>query len=78
MARRPTPLRDFIYDNLPYLLLTPLALALLLAEQEIGLSLSRRIQEPSTGLTLGLATQRGIALLVLIFSLRRIWLGQRR
>ena len=78
MARRPTPLRDFVYDNLPYLLLAPLALALLLAEQEIGLSLSRRIQEPSTGLTLGLATQRGIALLVLIFSLRRIWLGQRR
>ncbi|MDX5372335.1 MAG: hypothetical protein LPK18_07855 [Pseudomonadaceae bacterium] len=69
MARRPSPLRDFIYDNLLYLLL---------AEQEIGLSLSRRIQEPSAGLTLGLATQRAIALLVLIYSLRRLWLGQRR
>jgi hypothetical protein len=78
MARRPSPLRDFIYDNLLYLLLAPLALALLLAEQEIGLSLSRRIQEPSAGLTLGLATQRAIALLLLIYSLRRLWLGQRR
>lgn len=78
MAHRPSPLRDFIYDNLLYLLLAPLALALLLAEQEIGLSLSRRIQEPSAGLTLGLATQRAIALLLLIYSLRRLWLGHRR
>lgn len=78
MARRPSPLREFIYDNLLYLLLIPLALILLFTEQEIGLSLSRRIQEPSTGLTLGLAAQRAIALLVLFFSLRRIWLGHRR
>lgn len=78
MALRPAPLRDFVYDNLLYLLLAPLALALLLAEQEIGLSLSRRIQEPSAGLTLGLATQRTLALLILVFSLRRLWLGRRR
>lgn len=78
MARRPSPLRDFVYDNLLYLLLIPLALALLFAEQEIGLSLSRSIQEPSTGLTLGLATQRAIAVLILIFSVRGMWLGSRR
>lgn len=78
MVRRPSPLRDFIYDNLLYLLLIPLALILLFTEQELGLSLSRRIQEPSTGLTLGLAAQRAIALLVLFLSLRRIWLGHRR
>lgn len=46
MARRPSPLRDFVYDNLLYLLLIPLALALLLAEQEIGLSLSAASRNP--------------------------------
>lgn len=71
-------MKDFLYDNLPYLLLTPLALALLFTEQEIGLSLSRRVTEPSAGLTLGLTTQRVIALLILLFSVRRMWLGTRR
>ncbi|QKE65792.1 hypothetical protein HNE05_19325 [Aquipseudomonas campi] len=71
-------MKDFIYANLPYLLLAPLALALLLAEQEIGFAASRRFWEPSEGLTLGLTVQRMIAALLLVFAVRKIWLNTRR
>ncbi|MBB1518884.1 hypothetical protein [Aquipseudomonas guryensis] len=70
-------MKSFIYDNLPYLLLAPLALALLLAEQEIGFAVSRRFWEPSEGLTLGLTAQRMIAALLLVFAIRKIWRNTR-
>lgn len=78
MARGPSALKLFIYDNLPYLLLTPLALALLFAEQEIGLSLSRSVKATTEGLTIGLLEQRLVAALILMFIAYRIWLGRRR
>lgn len=78
MARNATPLKDFIYGNLPYLLLAPLALALLLAEQEIGFGFSRGSAiNPSRGLVLGLAEQRLVAALVLLFVIRQMWLNRR-
>ena len=77
MARNATPLKDFIYGNLPYLLLAPLALALLLAEQEIGFSRGSAIN-PSSGLVLGLTEQRLVAALVLLFVIRQMWLNRRR
>lgn len=70
-------MKSFIYDNLPYLLLAPLALALLLAEQEIGFAISRRFWETSAGLTLGLTVQRVIAALLLVFAVRKIWRNTR-
>ena len=89
MARNATPLKDFIYGNLPYLLLAPLALALLLAEQEIGFGFSRGSAiNPSSGLVLGLTEQRLVAALVflavvteltatLLLVIRQMWLNRR-
>ena len=71
-------MKDFIYSNLPYLLLSALALALLFTEQEIGFGLTSRIMNSSDGISIGLAAQRLIALLTLGFSARMIWLGTRR
>jgi hypothetical protein len=77
--KRPSALKDFIYGNLLYLLLAPLALALLLAEQEIAFGISRNSAlNPSRGLSLGLTEQRLIAALALVFALRKIWLNTRR
>lgn len=78
MARKNTSLKDFIYDNLLYLLLAPLSLTLLLAEQEVAFGLSRRVMDPSKGLVIGLAAQRIIAALILIFAIRKMWLNTRR
>ena len=78
MPRKSIQLKDFIYGNLPYLLITPLALILLFAEQEIAFGISRNVMKPSEGLVLGLTEQRLIAALVLIFAIRKMWLGTRR
>lgn len=72
-------MKDFIYGNLPYLLLIGLALPLLLTEQQIGLDLASRFNvRERQGLALDLATQRAIALLALAYAARKIWLGLRR
>lgn len=78
MVGKTSPVKDFIYSNLPYLLLAPLALTLLLAEKEIAFGISRGVMEPSRGLTLGLTEQRMIATLLLVFVVRKIWLNTRR
>jgi hypothetical protein len=79
MAHNASPVKDFIYGNLPYLLLIGLALPLLLTEREIGLNLASRINvRESQGLVVGLATQRAIALAALAFAAHRIWRGLQR
>lgn len=78
MAGKLATLKDFIYGNLPYLLLAILALALLLTEREIGFGITSRLMNSSEGLVPGLAAQRVIAVLALTFALRKIWLGTRR
>jgi hypothetical protein len=79
MPRQPSSLRDFIYANLPYLLLIGLALPLLLTEREIGLDLASRISvRERPGLLLGLATQRLLALLILLFAAWKILARPRR
>ncbi|MFG0381886.1 hypothetical protein ACF8C6_13140 [Pseudomonas sp. zbq_18] len=71
-------MKDFIYGNLPYLLVAPLALILLFAEKEIAFGVSRSVMEPSRGLVLGLTEQRLVAALVLLFVIRKMWLNRRR
>ena len=71
-------MKDFIYGNLPYLLVAPLALILLFAEKEIAFGVSRSVMEPSRGLVLGLTEQRLIAALILLFIIRKMWLNRRR
>lgn len=78
MAEKSSAVMDFIYGNLPYLLVASLALILLLAEKEIAFGISRSVMEPSRGLVLGLTEQRMIAALILIFAVRKIWLNTRR
>ncbi|UUY09152.1 hypothetical protein LRS11_03705 [Pseudomonas sp. J452] len=78
MAEKSSAVKDFIYGNLPYLLVASLALILLLAEKEIAFGISRRVMEPSRGLVLGLTEQRMIAALLLVFAVRKIWLNTRR
>lgn len=78
MARKNTSLKDFIYSNLLYLLLAPLALILLLAEQEIAFGVSRSVMPQSRGLVIGLTTQRIVAALIFIFAIRKMWLNTRR
>ncbi|WP_394560308.1 hypothetical protein [Aquipseudomonas alcaligenes] len=70
-------MKDFIYDNLPYLLLASLALALLLTDREIGFSLNRSIREDS-GIVIGLTEQRVLALVALLFAAWKILLRPRR
>lgn len=76
MPLRRSPLKDFIYGNLPYLLVAPLALLLLLADKEIAFGLSRNV-ESTRGLVLGLTEQRLIAALLLVFTLRKLWRNSR-
>ncbi|MBD9483564.1 hypothetical protein IB229_11310 [Pseudomonas sp. PDM14] len=78
MALERTPLRDFIYGNLPYFLVVPLALMLLFADKEIAFGISRNVIDPSRGFVLGLTEQRVIAALVLVFAIRKMWLSRRR
>ena len=71
-------MKNFIYDNLPYLLVAPLALILLFAKKEIAFGVSRSVMEPSRGLVLGLTEQRLVAALVLLLVMRKMWLNRRR
>ncbi|WP_068827527.1 hypothetical protein [Pseudomonas sp. BMS12] len=71
-------MKNFIYDNLPYLLVAPLALLLLFAEKEIAFGVSRSVMEPSRGPVLGLTEQRLVAALVLLLVMRKMWLNRRR
>lgn len=58
------PLKDFLYDNLPYLLLAAIALGLLFKDQEIAFDLGSRINvRESGGIVIGLAEQQTLALL---------------
>ncbi|WP_137974697.1 hypothetical protein [Pseudomonas sp. F(2018)] len=70
-------MKRFIYDNLPYLLLSALALALLFSDREIGFGLNRSIREDS-GIVIGLIEQRLLALLVLLFAAWKILIRPRR
>ena len=72
-------MKDFLYAHLPYLLLIALALPVLFSQQEIALNLQRAIpHNPSTGITIGLATQRIAAMLVLAWCAWRIMRKRRR
>ncbi|MDD0842246.1 hypothetical protein [Pseudomonas sp. Gutcm_11s] len=70
-------MKSFIYDNLPYVLLSAIALALLFTDREIGFGLNRNIREDS-GIVIGLAEQRVLALLVLLFTAWKILMRPRR
>lgn len=73
------PLKDFLYDNLPYLLLAAIALGLLFKDQEIAFDLGSRINvRESGGIVIGLAEQRTLALLALLFTTWKILVRPRR
>ena len=79
MPRQSLSLKDFIYANLPYLLLIGLALPLLLTERQIGLDFASRMNvRERPGLLLGLTIQRALALLALLFAAWRILARPRR
>jgi hypothetical protein len=79
MPRQPSSLRDFIYANLPYLLLIGFALPLLLTEREIGLDIASRMNvRDRPGLLLDLTTQRFLALLILLFAAWKMLARPRR
>jgi hypothetical protein len=79
MPRQPSSLRDFIYANLPYLLLIGFALPLLLTEREIGLDIASRMNvRDRPGLLLGLTNQRLLALLILLFAAWKMLARPRR
>jgi hypothetical protein len=72
-------MKDFIYDHLPYLLLTALALPVLFSQQEIAFHLGRAIpHNPNAGIAIGLTNQRIAALLVLAWCAWRILRKRRR
>lgn len=66
-------MKDFIYSNLPYLLLGALALALILTDKEIGFGLSSRISyRESEGIHIGLTEQRMVGFIAMSYALFRI------
>lgn len=66
-------LRDFIYNNLPYLLLASLALGLMLTNKEIGFGLASRVSyRESGGVHIGLVEQRLIGLIALSYAVFKI------
>jgi hypothetical protein len=71
-------LKDFIYGNLPYLLLAGLALGLLFAQREIGFSLNKGFSAGDRGIMIGLAEQRALALAALLFAAWKILMRRRR
>ena len=72
-------MKGFIFDHLPYLLLTIIALGLLFAEREIGFALSKgySVREDG-GIMIGLANQRLLALALLLFCSWKILRRPRR
>lgn len=72
-------LKNFIYNNLPYLLLGALALALILTDKEIGFGLSSRISyRESEGIHIGLMEQRMVGFIVLSYAIFRMFRRSKR
>ena len=72
-------MKNFIHDNLPYLLLSAIALGLFFTDREIGFDLGSRISmREDGGITIGLAEQRFLALLILAFAAWKILARPRR
>ncbi len=66
-------MKNFIYSNLPYLLLGGLALALILTDKEIGFGLASRIgYRESEGIHIGLMEQRMVGFIALSYAVFRI------
>lgn len=66
-------LKNFIYNNLPYLLLAALALALILTDKEMGFGLASKISyRESEGIRIGLVEQRMVGFIALGYAVFRI------
>ncbi len=70
-------MKAFLLDNLLYLLLSGFALLLLCREQPLAFDLSRSGLHRHTPFSLDLPTQQLLGLLLLAFSLQRIWRARR-